>query len=1070
MNKSLIYRYLLALAYLAVFALRVTSAAANTLTVTNTGDSGAGSLRQALRDANTTGASLIRFNIPTRDAGFSAATGTFTIHLSSALPALTANGITLDGSTQTAFSGNTNAGGPEVTLSGSVGVSDGLVIRASNCRIRGLVVSGFPNSGISLTGPGATANRVEGCFVGTDARGTTAAPNFNGILISGGAHSNLIGGTTPTTRNVLAGNKNDGVHISDNGTNNNIIEGNYIGTNGTGIRALPNGASGIAVVLGGKNNLVGGVTPGARNLISSNIAFDIYLNGIGTNNNQIQGNYIGLNATGALALTTNNIGIAIGGGATGNVVGGTAGGTRNVISGHSGAGVIVWYSAKGNVVQGNYIGTDATGTRLQRNANGVVISNGAQSNLVGGVVPGTRNIISGNGVGVWLNNTNTSANQVQGNYIGLNASGSTALPNTMGILVSNGTSNNTIGGTTAGARNVISGNAADGVHITDTGTTNNKAQGNYIGTNLTGTVALPNRASGVAIVAGAQSNIIGGSLTGARNLISGNGYGIYIGGSNSNQVQGNYIGTNITGTMVLPNDYGIALAGGAKQNMVGGTTLGTRNVISGNRHHGVLIGNPGTDSNIVQGNYMGTDTSGSKALPNGDSGIGIIGGQYNLVGGLVPAARNVISGNVANGVFIGFVGANNNVVQGNYLGTDASGTIALLGGKYANGVALMYGASSNIIGGAAPGTRNIIAGNQASGVYIDGNNTVANRVQGNFVGTMPNGQRALPNGVGIYMSGGTHDNIIGGTATGAGNTISGNRQDGISIIPNDPNSTNNNQVQGNVVSRNRGSGVRIIGHNTGNSIRHNSIFGNGGLGINLQPDGEPDNTVTPNDPGDADTGPNNLQNFPVLTSVTDTSGSTVISGTLNSTPNSSFDVDYYGNNTADPSGYGEGEIYLGTTRISTNSSGVSTFSISSSRSGIRQFFTATATNAHTGDTSEFSQAAQVTPATALALMRQTSRVVLSTAALHSAQSSIELDFSNALDSTTATAIEHYTVTVNGQPAVVQSVAYTAARHRVTLGLAEGSLPSGAAVVIAWQDLQDKQSRSCSGRLGPFIAP
>ena len=204
----------------------------------------------------------------------------------------------------------------------------------------------------------------------------------------------------------------------------------------------------------------------------------------------------------------------------------------------------------------------------------------------------------------------------------------------------------------------------------------NTIEGNYIGTDVTGTVALGNGFNGIAIVAGAQSNTVGGTTTGARNVISGNGdLGIIIvdPGTSQNLVQGNYIGTDVTATAALGNGgFGISILDGALSNTVGGTSAGARNIISGNGD-GMEIAEPGTSQNLVQGNYIGTDVTGTVALGNGFNGIVIgAGAQSNTVGGTTAGARNVISGNGDLGIEILDPGTSQNLVQGNYIATTSA--------------------------------------------------------------------------------------------------------------------------------------------------------------------------------------------------------------------------------------------------------------------------------------------------------------------------------------------------------------------------------------------------------------
>ncbi len=196
-----------------------------------------------------------------------------------------------------------------------------------------------------------------------------------------------------------------------------------------------------------------------------------------------------------------------------------------------------------------------------------------------------------------------------------------------------------------------------------------------------------------------------------------------------------------------------------------------------------------------------------------------------------------------------------------------------------------------------------------------------NVIEGNFIGTNVTGSATLGNTYdGVHINGAS-DNTIGGTMAGARNIISGNGGNGIFMVV-----ATGNSVQGNTITLNVGDGVDISEAfgliSTSNAILSNSIFSNGGLGIDLYADG-----VTANDAGDTDTGANNLQNFPVLTSATGTSSSTTIKGTLNSTPNTQFHLQFFSNTACDASDYGEGETFLGSTDVITDGSGDVSFSV-----------------------------------------------------------------------------------------------------------------------------------------------
>jgi len=264
---------------------------------------------------------------------------------------------------------------------------------------------------------------------------------------------------------------------------------------------------------------------------------------------------------------------------------------------------------------------------------GVLIGDGGQFNIVGGTGEGYRNVISGNNTGVSLVGSETNNNTVSGNYIGTDVNGTAALGNSgIGIYIVGGPQFNTIGGTTDGERNIISGNGA-GVWIWNSGTDSNKVSGNYIGTDVNGTSALGNSSHGVHIGdpgLGAQFNII------ERNVISGNGgAGVEITGASNNTVSGNYIGTDVTGTAALGNNWrGVRIENGAKSNTIGGTTPDERNIISGNNEDGISIIGPGADNNVVSGNYIGTDVNGIADPGNSWNGVRICNeAKSNIVGG-----------------------------------------------------------------------------------------------------------------------------------------------------------------------------------------------------------------------------------------------------------------------------------------------------------------------------------------------------------------------------------------------------------------------------------------------------
>jgi len=397
----------------------------------------------------------------------------------------------------------------------------------------------------------------------------------------------------------------------------------------------------------------------------------------------------------------------------------------------------------------------------------------------------------------------------------------------------------------------------------------------------------------------------------------------------SNAVRGNFIGTDISGKLDLGNGaHGITTeidntAHNSDTNTIGGTLPADRNIISGNTGHGILM--TFSSGNIVRGNIIGLAADGSTALGNGGAGVELtnstIGGNDNDDGTLdgTTGARNVISANGGNGVQ--FVSTGGSTVQGNYIGTDASGTLD----RGNTGSGISTSGFSKIIGGAEAGAGNLISGNEGHGIFISGGN--GNVVFGNFIGTQADGTTALPNGAnGVNLTANTIFNTIGGTNAGEANRITFNGGDGISL---EPTAGANNALRGNII------------HSNGGTITH--------LGIDLGPDG-----ITPNDPQDPDTGANNLQNFPVLTSATVTGSTRKITGTLNSTPGQFFTIDFYANGSCDQPGNGEGQTHIGSiTTDMTDANGNVSFAFNPATLTVGQVITATATN-NLNSTSEFS--------------------------------------------------------------------------------------------------------------------
>lgn len=419
--------------------------------------------------------------------------------------------------------------------------------------------------------------------------------------------------------------------------------------------------------------------------------------------------------------------------------------------------------------------------------------------------------------------------------------------------------------------------------------------------------------------------------------------------SNSGHIiEGNFIGLDVVsgGNASLSNGrHGIEVNNGSDIR-IGGTISPSRNVISGNRGRGVFTSS-NTSRNVVQGNYVGVNAAGAVGLGNSQGGVAI-GGGNNIVGGTSAGARNVISGNVGFGVELGTNPGN--IVQGNYIGADAAGMAPIN-----NSVGVGAGdidvsrTTSHLIGGTSPGARNLISGNSNEGIFFLGVNN--NRVECNFIGVDVRGIAGLGNGLnGVRIDQGD-GNVIGGTLAGNSSVSADERVD----------QGNGNVIggagtgAGNVIAFNKGAGIAVTS-GSGNQVLANSIFSNGGLGIDLGGDG-----VTPNDSGDGDNGPNNLQNFPILTLAASTSSVTGVRGTLNGAPNTTFSIEFFINSICDPTGNGEGENFLARGSVITDANGNATINVAIPvAAAAGRFVTATATDPQ-GNTSEFSPCRIVEP-------------------------------------------------------------------------------------------------------------
>jgi hypothetical protein len=786
--------------------------------------------------------------------------------------------VTIDATTQFGYS----AGQPMIDIDGSqAGDESGLTFNVGGNTIKGLIINNFTGAngqdGFGIALNDGNNNTIQGNFIGTDPTGATAAPNQGGGIVLRNSSHNLIGGLNLggqlTNGNLISGNDNEGIFLQTASDTNNFIEGNYIGTDKTGLKPIanaPDTSDGVDL-LPAKNSLSDGFAsnnfigdfdpnemqfdPNGRNIISGNTANGVSI--VGGTTNQVTGNYIGLGADGITPVPNVNGIVLLD--ASGNTVGGTQANARNVISANLNDGVdilsvattagltipVSQQSITSNVVDGNFIGTDWTGTDQTTdgqgnpvtlslgNKRGVSIANLAtdpsvfiSSNIIGGQNANGQltagNLISGNSLdGIELQGTGVSTNFIEGNYIGTNLAGKQPLPNAVaGVELSSfagetGPSGNFIG--VSGEGNVISGNgtpalgAASGGVLIANGSNGNILEGNDIGTTPGGLGRLAN-VNGVVIV-NAANNVVGDFSD--HNVISGNTVeGVLITGSQAtgNYVQNNRIGTSDDFSTPIPNQDGVVINNQASGNFVGnvvtlnnGSIALLGNTIAANTGFGVQIAGAAANNQLMANGFgivEGLDSRRGTTLPGNGTGIEILDSASNLIGGTTANDRNYIENSLGEGVDIvdtngeagsGTVVTTLNVVEGNYIGVQNDGSSKL--GNVVAGVFIL-GAAGNTIGGILPGAGNVISGS-SSGVGIGYGGAQGNIVAGNDIGTSADGTTAVPNKTGIQITNGATQNYVGLAASGR-NVISGNSTNGVAL----QGAGQSNHVQNNYIGLN----------------------------------------------------------------------------------------------------------------------------------------------------------------------------------------------------------------------------------------------------------------------------
>ena len=385
-------------------------------------------------------------------------------------------------------------------------------------------------------------------------------------------------------------------------------------------------------------------------------------------------------------------------------------------------------------------------------------------------------------------------------------------------------------------------------------------------------------------------------------------------------IAGNWIGMDLDGVARGTTFEGIYISSffnPANNIIIGGASPAERNVISGNRY-GIYFNGSTTGNSFVQGNFIGTDPTGT--LPRGNlfGGVYIFGGTNITVGGANAGARNIINGaTAAGGTGVTVQGGPGNLIQGNLIGTDVTGQYDL--GNISDGVYVTGSQNTRILG-------NEIVNNRANGINLASSSGAV--VENNYIGTEASATRPLGNA------------LAGITITGSTNRVGGL-----------------NAAQPNTIQFNGGAGVAVTASSAmQNEISANRIFDNGGLGIDLGVTG-----ITTNDVLDADLGANGLQNFPVLTNAAINFSSLSVQGTFNSAANAAYRLEFFATPNWDAAGIPEGQTFLGATNVTTDGNGNAVFNcVFATTPATNSLITATATDAN-GNSSEFSSAAGIVP-------------------------------------------------------------------------------------------------------------
>lgn len=816
--------------------------------------------------------------------------------------------------TQPVIVDGTLSGGGKVQVQGSLNSQGGMWFSGGGHTIKNIRFTSFQfGSMLALLANGGVPSTVQGCEFFNSAN---TALSFNT------SSNNIIGGMGPGQANIfygLTGSPAAAIQMILTSNNNTII-GNLIGTpNGT----TPGGSTQAGILDEGHHNYI------AYNVISGNFNGGILRSDdvVGTNPDSTHGEVVEYNKIG---VSSNGL-VLMGNGSNQNGNGYQSIGwvsrdtiRHNIISG-SGRNGIECQSAN-SLIEYNICGLDINMSQDFGNTYAGINANKAMRI--------ENNWCSGNSSGIALFGPAT----VRGNIVGKDQAARISVGNEFsGIQV--GGDGAIIGGPTIFDRNIISGNGTDGIFVTGAVTKKNFIENNYIGTDETGIVAIPNGGCGVNIANAADSTRVFNNVIAANAKhgiqVSGLQIGINTYWAEGNLIYANKIGLGANGTTKMGNGGHGIHAFTSRLNQYGKADSG--NVIVDNDSSGVVLRS--SRQNFIFSNYIGTLPTSVVGYQNAGHGILFIDGDQNDIGG-VSTLRNIIADNDSCG--IAMYSSNQNILIENYIGLNAQGQTRA---NALHGI-LMVNSDSNTVGGATGFDGNYIAGHDSAGIAIYGASR-ENSVMANFIGVQFDTlQPPIGNRIGVRIQGGKR-NHIGSKVAEVQNSILGNKEAGVLINGdsnfvqanliksslNDPNDTTGagdgvivnglgNRIGGsynsetNSIFDNDGAGVLVKGGER-NTIRGNLIYDNGRLGIDLLP--VPD--VTENDSLDGDTGANSLLNFPVIDSGFVANGSTKIYGRFNSTLDTTFQtaiIEFFLNSECDTLHHGEGKRFKDSLAIPMN--------------------------------------------------------------------------------------------------------------------------------------------------------